>query len=273
MREKIDISQIKDQHIPDGVFPAAYPQADFRVYFDPDTHRHILAHSRTNTSMELCGVLVGRVLKDAFGPFALVDGIIRGEHAENHGAQVTFTQETWAHIFAELDRSHAGKTIIGWYHTHPGFGIFLSPMDMFIQEHFFNLPSQTAFVVDPCSGNEGLFQWRDGKAVPVPQYWVGSAVHTPAERASRRNSEGASPVPQPQKKPEADIVVRTAAPLPAPPLPRSRSVAWDIAEIVLLCVILVFVALLFFVGPWDRAQEKVKGRWDAWHRAPAESRP
>jgi proteasome lid subunit RPN8/RPN11 len=273
VRERIDIAQVKEQALPDGVFPAAYPQADFRVYFAPEAHRHILAHSRTDTRIELCGVMVGRILKDAFGPFALVDDIIRGDHAENQGAQVTFTQQTWAHIFAEMDRSHSGQKIIGWYHTHPGFGIFLSPMDMFIQEHFFNLPSQTAFVVDPLSGDEGLFQWRNGKVVPAPQYWVGPDIHVSHQRVSRRPAEAASEATERKVSPVPDIVVRAReADLPAPAA-RTRSVAWDIVMVVLLSCILLLVALHFFVGPWDKVQEKVKSRWQTWHEARMGARP
>lgn len=260
--EKIDIAQIKEQAIPDGVFPAAYPQADFRVYFAPEAHCHILAHSHTETRIELCGVMVGRILKDDFGPFAIVDNVIRGDHAENRGAQVTFTQQTWAHIFAELDRSHAGKTIIGWYHTHPGFGVFLSPMDMFIQEHFFNLPSQTAFVVDPCSGDEGLFQWRNGKVVPVPQYWVGADIHTSPHRAPGRRAEVVSNTCERGTKSAPDTVMHSQESHSAMPDPPTRSAAWDVVEIVLLGCILILTVALFFVGPWDKAQGWVKSLLD-----------
>ena len=48
-----------------------------------------------------------------------------------------------------MDAEHSEERIVGWYHTHPGFGIFLSGMDLFIQDHFFNLPWQVAFVYDP----------------------------------------------------------------------------------------------------------------------------
>ena len=271
VREKIDIAQIKEQALPDGVFPAAYPQADFRVCFASEAHRHILAHSRTDTRVELCGVLIGRILKDAFGPFALVDDIIRGDHAENQGAQVTFTQQTWAHIFAEMDRSHSGQKIIGWYHTHPGFGIFLSPMDMFIQEHFFNLPSQTAFVVDPLSADEGLFQWRNGKVVPATQYWVGADIHVSHQRASRRPAEAASETTERKVNAAPDIVVRTREADPPAPAARTRSAVWDVIMVVLLSSILLLVAVLFFVGSWDKVQTQVKSRLEMRHKAQTET--
>jgi len=230
---KIDVSQIELQAIPEGVFPAAYPRADFRVCLTPSAHQDILAHSRTDTSIELCGVLVGRVFKDSFGPFAVIEDIVRGENAENRGAQVTFTHATWAHVFREMEEKYPDKRIVGWYHTHPGFGIFLSPMDMFIQENFFNLPWQTAFVVDPLSGGEGLFVWRDGKAAPATQYWVGEDVRIARPRATH------------VAKPLAEVLAPEPQPLSAakPATLRTRSVAWDVVQVTLLAAILL--ALLF----------------------------
>ena len=52
--------------------------------------------------------------------------------------------------------------ILGWHHTHPGYDVFLSSYDLFIQENFFDLPFQTAYVVDPLKDNRGFFAKKDG---------------------------------------------------------------------------------------------------------------
>jgi hypothetical protein len=64
-----------------------------------------------------------------------------------------------------MDEHHPGKKIVGWYHSHPDFGVFLSDMDMFIHRHFFNLPWQVAHVYDPIRKEEGVFVWRSGEPV------------------------------------------------------------------------------------------------------------
>ncbi len=125
----------------------------------------IHAHGLSRTDVEVCGVLVGGVYQDERGPFIFIEGMIRGEYAENHMAQVTFTTKTWDHVHKQLDQHYPDKQILGWYHTHPGFGIFLSAMDMFIHENFFNSPEQLALVYDPLSQEQGLFVWQQGKAV------------------------------------------------------------------------------------------------------------
>ena len=102
----------------------------------------IHAHGKSSPEAEICGVLVGNVFHDEHGPYLLVDASIRGDQAKGRAAQVTFTAETWTHIQNAMERDHPDAKIVGWYHTHPGFGIFLSGMDLFIQENFFNLPWQ-----------------------------------------------------------------------------------------------------------------------------------
>ncbi len=128
----------------------------------------IHGHGKSCTSAEVCGVLVGNVYRDARGPYLYVGSAIRGDRASGLSTQVTFTAETWSAIQATMDRDHPNERIVGWYHTHPGFGIFLSGMDLFIQDHFFNLPWQVALVYDPIGGDEGMFFWKDGKSERQP---------------------------------------------------------------------------------------------------------
>jgi proteasome lid subunit RPN8/RPN11 len=120
-------------------------------------------HGQSAADIEVCGVLVGNVYHDAAGPWLYVEHAIEGNGATQRAAQVTFTAETWQHIQSIMDRDYPDKRILGWYHTHPGFGIFLSDMDVFIQENFFPEPWQIALVYDPKAKEEGLFFWRNGR--------------------------------------------------------------------------------------------------------------
>lgn len=117
---------------------------------------------------EICGVLVGNLYRDDRGPFLLIDASVRGEHANRSVAGVTFTAETWTHIHDAMEKLPPEKRIVGWYHTHPTFGIFLSSYDVFIHQHFFDLSWQVAFVYDPCRKEEGLFAWDKGTIKPTP---------------------------------------------------------------------------------------------------------
>ncbi len=149
--------------------PTSADRADrFQVVFRQSALDAIHLHGQTRTDVELCGVLLGTGCRDAHGPYLLVEHAIAGTPASSRSTNVTFTADTWQHIQTVMDRDHPDKKMIGWYHTHPGFGIFLSDMDVFICDNFFNLPWQVAFVYDPVGGDEGNFVWRGGKPVREP---------------------------------------------------------------------------------------------------------
>jgi proteasome lid subunit RPN8/RPN11 len=134
----------------------------FQTIIKQSVLNEIHDHGQSSLDAEICGVLVGDVYHDDFGPYLYIHASIRGDSAEGRAAQVTFKAETWTHIQTVMERDHPDARIVGWYHTHPGFGIFLSGMDLFIQDNFFNLPWQAALVYDPKSGDEGVFVWRSG---------------------------------------------------------------------------------------------------------------
>ena len=61
---------------------------------------------------------------------------------------------------------------MGWYHTHPNFGIFLSHHDLFIHHNFFSQALQVAYVVDPINQTRGFFHWHNGGMAQVTGYYL-----------------------------------------------------------------------------------------------------
>jgi proteasome lid subunit RPN8/RPN11 len=128
--------------------------------------RQIRQHARSNRKTEICGVLIGT---EASG-ITKVEARIAGESAAQGGAHVTFTQDTWEHIYKIKDRDYPDERIVGWYHSHPGFGVFLSDHDTFIHKNFFSSSTQVAWVYDPHSDEEGCFGWRNGRLERVGEF-------------------------------------------------------------------------------------------------------
>ena len=161
-----DIDQVRDDDWPKRDFPITDGRRRdaVRIVVRQSLLNDIYKHGREHPSVEVCGVLVGNGYRDERGPFVYLENNIRGQHSDSQTAQVTFTADTWNQIQNEMDRDFPDLRILGWYHTHPGFGIFLSGMDLFIHENFFNGNEQLAFVYDPSSGEEGMFVWRSGTA-------------------------------------------------------------------------------------------------------------
>jgi len=184
-----DVSQIKLDDVNEGEFPRAL-ESDFRVLISAEAFAAIRKHGSSDKEVELCGVLAGHLLKDASGPYLTVEKAVAGAATRQTGSRVTFTHETWSQIHKQLDAEAPDLQIVGWYHTHPGFGIFMSDMDQFIQDNFFNLPHNVAFVYDPVSEQSALFVWRDGRSAKLRRYWLaGKLVYdlepdTPADESA-----------------------------------------------------------------------------------------
>jgi proteasome lid subunit RPN8/RPN11 len=157
---------------------------------DEEAMREVLRHAAESPEVEICGVLVGELCADGHGPFLQVAATVRGERAREQGAQVTFTHETWDHIHRTIDARHRGLSIVGWYHTHPGFDVFLSEMDAFIHENFFPQPFQVALVHDPLAGRTAVFSRQGGRLEPLARFWCGgrSIALAGAEPASERDA-------------------------------------------------------------------------------------
>lgn len=120
-----------------------------------------IEYSESDRVRELGGFLVG--LRHETESVVEIRRFFPAAAAKQEFTSVTFTHDSWATTIRELDLKYPGEAIVGWHHTHPGFGIFLSSHDLFIHRHFFSAPWQVALVVDPRRQEFGFFQWRGGE--------------------------------------------------------------------------------------------------------------
>jgi proteasome lid subunit RPN8/RPN11 len=97
--------------------------------------------------------------------------------ATKTAASVTFTHDAWSDAHAFLDSLPDSSSIVGWYHSHPGFGIFLSEHDLFIHRNFFRRADQFALVVDPHAQMEGIFGWVGGRIEKVYHARIAPEFH------------------------------------------------------------------------------------------------
>ena len=144
-------------------------KGDLPIFLDHAPADRIERHALSDTSVELGGILLGwECVEESTGePFVWITEALPARHYENSQASFTYTHESWAQITREREERFPDLDIVGWYHTHPDFGIFLSSHDLFIHHNFFAQPLQVAYVVDPIRQQRGCFQWRDNAVEPV----------------------------------------------------------------------------------------------------------
>jgi proteasome lid subunit RPN8/RPN11 len=127
----IDVSQVETDALPEKPFP---PGSIFRVLITDEAYQTMQEHARSTLAeadmiREVGGVLIGNIFRDAAGPYLEIKSAIIAEHTRNEGTEVAFTPETWAQLNRVKDKLYPTDRVVGWYHTHPRFGIFLSERD------------------------------------------------------------------------------------------------------------------------------------------------
>ncbi len=166
----------------DGCRPAVLLFVTAKAYL------RLSAHAGSDLENEVGGALVGtwRVDRRSGVPFVVVEGVLRAPHTRHGRAHLTFTQDSQVALHEALETHYPGKTFVGWYHTHPRMGVFLSGYDLWLHEHFFPEPWQVALVMDPWAVEGGFFvRQQDGWLDPrryfgfleLPRRRGGSVVH------------------------------------------------------------------------------------------------
>jgi proteasome lid subunit RPN8/RPN11 len=178
---------------------------------DNEVTRRIRQHARSHMTTEVCGVLIGDKRNDVVE----IRASIEASNAAQAGTHVTFTQDAWEAIYRVKDESYPEERIIGWYHSHPGFGVFLSEHDMFIQRNFFSSPDQVAWVYDPHTDEEGCFGWIDGDIHRISKFSVvdnnGDGVERTPKEIETVLAEASESKPGPAEAPSAWIRWSTIA--------------------------------------------------------------
>ena len=98
--------------------------------------------------------------------YIIVDQYMKADYTEGTQVSLTFTTDSWAQLKDRLDGKYRGKSLVGWYHSHPGMGIFLSNYDVDIHKNRFANEWDVALVLDPVKHEGGFFAWIDGNVNP-----------------------------------------------------------------------------------------------------------
>ncbi|MEK6238286.1 MAG: Mov34/MPN/PAD-1 family protein [Planctomycetales bacterium] len=118
-----------------------------------------VAHAERDLSREQAGFLLGGCYRDQ-SEYIEVRTFLPANHVQSNLTSLTFTHDTWAALNRQVEEECPEESVVGWYHSHPGFGVFLSGRDLFIHRHFFSQPWQISLVIDPRRSELAFFQWR-----------------------------------------------------------------------------------------------------------------
>lgn len=101
-----------------------------------------------NMKQEIGGFLMGRYWQHDGRYDIFIDNYLDIEGEGQSEFQIGFGATAWAKLEEALEQMPQLE-LIGWFHTHPGHGVFLSRPDKNISSNFFSKPYQVAMEIDP----------------------------------------------------------------------------------------------------------------------------
>ncbi|WP_162007903.1 Mov34/MPN/PAD-1 family protein [Heliorestis convoluta] len=151
--------------------------------------------------LEYGGLLLGNVFfqekKGNLGAMVKVEAFLPAKDIIEEQTSIRFTDKTWDDWVIQR-RNYPSMQVVGWVHSHPGYGIFFSGQDVINQQLYFSRPWNIAWVVDPKQGLQGFFHWRYDTMVETENWHVMRYVAPP----SCKNSPKSDPISRSARKRE-----------------------------------------------------------------------
>lgn len=123
------------------------------VYISSIALLKMLKHGRAGVPMEVMGLMLGEFVDDY--TVNVVDVFAMPQSGT--GVSVEAVDDVFqAKMMDMLKQTGRDQMVVGWYHSHPGFGCWLSSVDVNTQKSFEQLNSRAvAVVVDPIQSVKG----------------------------------------------------------------------------------------------------------------------
>jgi 26S proteasome regulatory subunit N11 len=137
-----------------GMNPDA-PMADTseQVYISSLALLKMLKHGRAGVPMEVMGLMLGEFVDDFTVKVVDVFSMPQTGNSVSVEAVDPVFQTKMLDMLKQTGRP---ETVVGWYHSHPGFGCWLSGTDINTQQSFEQLnPRAVGVVVDPIQSVKG----------------------------------------------------------------------------------------------------------------------
>ncbi len=126
----------------------------FPVYIYENMIQKVMSFCK-NIENEIFGYLIGTILKWDDQNYIIIDELLfllGAIYSDKYStSQIEGTAGIYESKFQRIKkhRNNPSLRILGWFHSHPDFGCFLSTTDVETQQYFFPESYQVALVVDP----------------------------------------------------------------------------------------------------------------------------
>ncbi|HIP73278.1 MAG TPA: hypothetical protein EYH05_17995, partial [Anaerolineae bacterium] len=221
--DQIVVLSEQSNHPPIRERPFAFPEGHrkwgrpedgaVQVSLGPKAYRVVTEHALGDSRREVGGLLLGRVFQgERPGIFHVaVDEALPDRRGVGRSATFAFTHESWGILCDEAKARFPNYRIVGWYHSHPNYGIFYSSVDQHSHQTYFDKPWLVGLVVDPKRNQGGFFsasshgvdqlpgfyervedegwfvQWNNSERTAISSHHPSQAAIVTRDRPSSRN--------------------------------------------------------------------------------------
>jgi proteasome lid subunit RPN8/RPN11 len=217
-------------------------RSPYPVFFQQEAVIALQEHLKSSPTQAIFGFLIGDVYRDPETGvlYTIIDKTLKLSQPIYGDKTEVVVSRLWDRMQEQLKK--AAGTLLGWYHSHPGQGGFLTMHDVETHEKFFTDPWQVAILVAAEAGGvTGRFfrssQNSDWHKTPLPFYELLQPDSIKADGKKRsfivwRNYKPYGPTltgpkpkaapPPPPPEPEEEEVEAEAAPEPEQPAAGDR---------------------------------------------------
>ncbi len=139
-----------------------------QVYVEESAWNSLLEHFRREAgkNLEAMGLLLGEVYSHEGREWVFVKEYVTAPN-DASAVLVSFTEEAFKELIPLVAKKIKKSLIVGWAHSHPGYGCFLSATDQATQRNYFSESFNVALVVDPLKGDKKFFRLSGSSYSPV----------------------------------------------------------------------------------------------------------
>ena len=123
-----------------------------------------------NVPYEQIGLLIGELSSGQL----VINDAINGTSDATRSLSI-FSQETLAEIADDIVNGRIQGRIVGWYHSHLGSGVFMSPIDIETHSKLQQFSNQIiAMIVDTTTNQFGIFAYdpQFGELSQLPEEYI-----------------------------------------------------------------------------------------------------
>lgn len=156
------IAKLNEQFTKDKSIAPVFSQ----VYIRSEVNEAIALHLEEDLLVERGGILFGHAYTDpSWGIYVEIVASVAAPATLGSGTRLEFTPASWQGIMDYVKSARLEGNIMGWYHSHPGMGVFMSETDKRTQQAFFSHPWCLSIVCDPVTHEIGYFLGAQAKRV------------------------------------------------------------------------------------------------------------